>query len=204
MRDATRVNCRGAVVIMVRAMRPDDRSQAEALWRGLGPYRPGDEAEVEAMYERALRARDVGDTNWKSMEAMKSDALAQSCSTNWVAVAPPGIGEGRIVGTAQVVSPTALSEMPTDSPLSRDLRLRDDVAQLTRLRVAEEMWRQGIGTQLAELVIDWCRLHGIRTLVLNTTIPQKPAIGLYNKLGFYETARTFLDRYELVWFRLDL
>ena len=185
-------------------MRPDDRPQAETLWKGLSPYRPGDEAEVEAMHERALRARDTGDANWKSIEAMGSDALARSRSTNWVAVAPRGRGEGRIVGTVQVVSPTALSEMPTGSPLSRDLRLRDDVAELRCMRVAEDMWGQGIGTQLAELVIDWCRLHGIRTLVLNTTSPQKPAIGLYNKLGFYEMDRTFLDRYELVWFRLDL
>ena len=185
-------------------MRPDDRPQAEALWKGLSPYRPGDEAEVEAMYERALRARDAGHANWKSIEAMGSDALARSRSTDWVAVAPPGRGEGRIVGTVQVVSPTALSEMPTGSPLSRDLRLRDDVAELRCMRVAEDMWRQGIGTQLAELVIDWCRLHGIRTLVLNTTSPQKPAIGLYTKLGFCEMDRTFLGRYELVWFRLDL
>ena len=135
---------------------------------------------------------------------MESDALARSCSVNWVAVVPRGSGEGRIVGTVQVVSPTALSEMPADSPLSRELRLRDHVAQLGLMRVAEDMWNQGIGTQLAEVVIDWCRLHGIRTLVLNTTTPQKPAIGLYNKLGFCEIDRTFLDRYELVWFRLDL
>ena len=94
--------------------------------------------------------------------------------------------------------------MPTDSPLGRELRQRDDVAELRLMRVAEDMWGQGIGTQLAETVIDWCRLNGIRTLLLNTTTPQKPAIGLYKKLGFYEMDRTFLDRYELVWFRLDL
>ena len=168
---------------MIRAMRPDDRPQAEALWKGLSPYRPGDEAEVEAMYERALRARDAGDANWKSIEAMESDALERSCSTSWVAVVPPRNEEGRVVGTVQVVSPTALPEMPTDSSLSRELRLRDDVAELRLMRVAEDMWGQGIGTQLAVLVIDWCRLHVIRTLVLNTTTPQKPAIGLYNKLG---------------------
>ena len=191
-------------MIVVRAMRPDDRPQAEALWKGLSPYRPGDEAEVEAMHERALCARDAGDTNWKSIEAMESDALAHNRSASWVAAMPPGSGAGRIVGTVQVVSPKALSEMPTDSPLSRDLRLRDDVAELRCMRVAEDMWGQGIGTHLAERVIDWCRLHGIRTLVLNTTTPQKPAIGLYNKLGFYEMDRTFLDRYELLWFRLDL
>lgn len=191
-------------MITVRAMRPDDRPQAEALWKGLSPYRPGDEAEVEAMYKRALSARDAGDTNWKSIEAMESDALAQGRSASWVATMPPGSGAGRIVGTVQVVSPTALSEMPADSPLSRGLRLRDDVAELRCMRVAEDMWGQGIGTHLAERVIDWCRLHGIRTLVLNTTTPQKPAIGLYNKLGFCEMDRTFLDGYELVWFRLDL
>ena len=66
------------------------------------------------------------------------------------------------------------------------------------------MWGQGIGTRLAEVAIDWCRDHGVRTLVLNTTTPQKPAIGLYKKLGFDEAARTFLDRYELVWLRLEL
>ena len=62
------------------------------------------------------------------------------------------------------------------------------------MRVAEDMWRQGIGTQLAEFAIDWCRDHGIHTLLLNTTTPQKPAIGLYSKLGFRVAARTFIDR----------
>ncbi len=191
-------------MITVRAMRPDDIPQAEALLKALSPYRPADEPEVEAMYERALRARDAGDANWKSIDAMEADALAPGCSASWVAVVQRGSEGGRIVGTVQVVCPTALSEMPSDSPLSRDLRLRDDVAELRSMRVAEDMRGQEIGTQLAELVIDWCRLHGVHTLILNTTTPQKPAIGLYNKLGFYEVYRTFLDRYELVWFRLDL
>ncbi len=72
------------------------------------------------------------------------------------------------------------------------------------MRVAEDMWRQDIGTRLAEVAIDWGRHHGIRTLLLNTATPQKPAIGLYHKLGFREAARTFIDRYELVWLRLEL
>ena len=189
---------------MIRQMRPADKPQAESLWKGMSPYRPGDETEVEAMHERALRARDAGDSRWMSLEAMQSDDLAPSCSVDWVAVVPSGTGEERVVGTVQVVSSTALSEMPTDHPLSRELRLRDDVAELRLMRVAEDMWRQGIGTRLAEAAIDWCRHHEIRTLVLNTTTPQKPAIGLYHKLGFREVARTFLDRYELVWFRFDL
>ena len=66
------------------------------------------------------------------------------------------------------------------------------------------MWRRGVGTRLTQAVIDWCRAHGFRTLVLNTTTPQKPAIALYKRLGFREADRTFLDKYELVWLRLDL
>ena len=85
------------MTVTIRRMRPADRPQAEALWNGTSPYRPGDGPEVEAMYERALCALD-----------------------------------------------------------------------------------------------------------LNTTTPQKPAIGLYHKLGFREAGRTFLDRYELVWVRLEL
>ncbi|MCE2458900.1 MAG: GNAT family N-acetyltransferase [Dehalococcoidia bacterium] len=72
------------------------------------------------------------------------------------------------------------------------------------MRVAEDTWRQGIGTRLTEVAIDWCRHHEIRNLVLSTTTPQKPAICLYHKLGFREAARTFIDRYELVWLRLEL
>ena len=184
------------MAVTIRKMRLADRPQAEALWKGLSPYRPGDEPEVEAMYERTLRARDAGDSRWKSLEAMESDDLPPSYLENWVAVVPSESGEDRVVGTLQIVSPTALSEMPTDHPLSRDLRLRDDVAELRLLRVSEDMWRQGIGTQLAEIAIDWCRDRGDRTLVLNTTTPQKPAIGLYLKRGFHEAARTFIDRYE--------
>lgn len=185
-------------------MQPCDKSQAEALWKGVGPYRPGDEADVDAMHQRALRAKDAGDSRWKSFDGLESDDLAPSGSVNWVAVVPSGNGENRVIGTVQVVSPTALSKMPVGHHLNRELRMRDDVAELRLMRVAEDMWGQGIGTQLTEAAIDWCRLHGIRALVLNTTTPQKPAIGLYNKLGFYEVDRIFLDRYELVWLRLDL
>ena len=192
------------MTVTILRMRPADQLQAEALWKGLSPYRPGDEPEVEAMYERALRSRDAGDSRWKSLEAMESDVLPPSRLENWVAVVPSGIGGDRVVGTVQVVSPTALSEMPADHPLSRELRLRDDVAELRLMRVAEDMWGQGIGTRLAEVVIDWCRNHGVRALILNTTTPQKPAIGLYHKLGFREVGRTFLDRYELVWLRVGL
>ena len=117
---------------------------------------------------------------------------------------PSESGEERIAGTIQVIGPTTLAEMPRDLRLGREWRLKDDVAELKRLRVADDMRRRGVGTRLTQAVIDWCRAHGFPTLVLNTTAPQKPAIALYKRLGFRELERTFLGKYELVWLCLDL
>ena len=185
-------------------MRPSAEPQAEALWKGMSPYRPGDEAEVEAMYKRAKHARDAGDSRWKALGTSAPDDVIQAVSASWVAAVPSESGEERIVGTAQVIGPAPLSEMPPDLQLCRKWRQRHDVAELKRLRVADDMWRRGVGTRLTQAVINWCRVHGFRTLVLNTTTPQKPAIALYKRLGFREATRTFLDKYELVWLRLDL
>ena len=189
--------------VRIRAMRPSDEPQAEALWKRMSTYRPGDEAEVKAMYERANHARDTGDRRWKALGASAPDDIIQDASASWVA-SVPSESEERIVGTVQVIGPTTLAEMPPNLPLGREWRLRNDVAELKRLRVADDMWRRGVGTRLTQAVIDWCRVHGFRTLVLNTTTPQKPAIALYKRLGFREAERTFLDKYELVWLSLDL
>ena len=185
-------------------MQPCDEPQAEALWKGLSPYRPGDEAEVEAMYDRATRAREAGSMRWKKLEDPAPHDVAQSASASWVAAVPLASGEDRTVGTVQVTGPTALSQMPSDLSLSREWRLRDHVAELSRLRVVDDLWCQGIGTRLTRTAIDWCRVQGFRKLVLNTTTPQKPAIGLYKKLGFSDADRTFLDKYEFVWLSLQL
>ena len=190
--------------VRIRRMRPGDEPQAEALWKGMSPYRPGDESAVEAMYARADRARATGDKRWKGLDAPATDEVVQDLSASWVAAVPSDRGEDRVVGTVQVVGPTALSQMPLDLPLSRAWRLREHVAELRRLRVAQDMWRRGLGTRLTRAVIDWCRVHRFSTLVLNTTTPQKPAIDLYRKLGFREAGCTFLDKYELVWLRLKI
>ena len=147
-------------------MRPSDEPQAEALWKGMSPYRPGDGAEVEAMYERANRARATGDRRWKALDTTAPDDVVQGASASWVAAVPSGRGEERVVGTALVIGPTTLSEMPPGLLLSREWRLRGGVAELKRLRVADDMWRRGVGTRLTQAVIDWCRVHEFCTLVL--------------------------------------
>jgi hypothetical protein len=40
---------------------------------------------------------------------------------------------------------------------------------------------------------------GFRSLVLNTTAAQIPALALYGKLGFHELGRSYLGSYEPVW-----
>ena len=57
---------------------------------------------------------------------------------------------------------------------------------------------------MSRKAIEWSRDSGFRTIVLNTTSAQKPALGLYRKLGFREAARSFLGEFELVWFELSL
>ena len=106
--------------VRIRAMRPADEPEAEALWRGMSPYRPGDEAEVEAMYERAKHARDAGDSRWKALGTSAPDDVIQDVSASWVAAVPSESGEERIAGTAQVIGPTTLAEMPPDLQLCRE------------------------------------------------------------------------------------
>ena len=194
-----------SIQIRIRPRRSADLAQAEALWSGVVPYRPGDEAEVERMYERAHRARDAGDPRWMrgAASALKGYAVELSLA-GWVAVAPSNTGADRIVGVVDVVGIGAIPDMPPAVPLAQEWRGRRDVAQLTRLSVEPELWRRGVATKLSQTAIEWCLEHDYRTLVLNTTPPQTPALSLYRKLGFREAGRSFLDKYELVWLELTL
>ncbi len=130
--------------------------------------------------------------------------MAEVWSVGWVAVVPLDTGADRVVGIADVWGSGAVSLMPPDMPLAKAWRRRDDVAQLMRLSVEPELWQRRVGMQLTQTAIQWCRDHGFHNLVLNTTLPQIPAISLYRKLGFREVGRSFVHKYELVWLDLTL
>ena len=189
----------------IRSYQSDDQAHAEALWARVGPYRPGDGAEVQAMHERARRARKAGD-RWigKAAPIPLCEDAPTVCSAGWVAIAPLDGGSDRVVGFVEVVGSGAVPEMSPDMPLGQEWGHRSDVAQLTRFCVLPELWRRGVGTRLTQTAIEWCRDNGFRTLVLNTTSPQIPALCLYRNLGFREAGRSFLDKYELVWHELEL
>ena len=98
----------------------------------------------------------------------------------------------------------SVPEMSPELALAHDWRRSNDVAQVQRLTVLADFRRQGIATLLCQTAFEWCRDNGFRAAVLNTTSAQIPAISLYRKLGFREVGRSYLGKFELVWFELAL
>jgi hypothetical protein len=74
-----------------------------------------------------------------------------------------------------------------------------DMGEVRRLRVAPKWRRRGVATALMRGLIRWSIARGLRSLVLNTTAAQLPALALYRSLGIREIGRTYLGVYELVW-----
>jgi GNAT superfamily N-acetyltransferase len=194
-----------SAAIQIRSYHPGDLAQAKALDARVKPYRPEDQPEVEAMFERARQAKASGDRwlppspPYPALEQIEEVYLAF-----WVAVLLPDTGASQVVGTVGVYRAGTDPEMWPDMPQAGEWRRRTNVAELRRLRVAPELRRQGIATRLNQAAIAWCREHDFRTLIVNTTAAQIPALNLYRKLGFQEIYRSFIDQYELVWFELAL
>lgn len=69
------------------------------------------------------------------------------------------------------------------------LRRIDDIrCEMKRMFVYPEHHGQGVGRALGEAVIGAGQTAGYRTMLLDTSIRQKEAMGLYKQLGFREIA----------------
>lgn len=189
--------------IQIRAYRTEDLPQVEALEARIQPYRPEDEAEVQAMFLRARQAEQAKDVRWMPIPDSAPLSISEEYAAFWVAEREEKSGPV-ILGIVGVQPFSAGKVIPANLPTAQDWQARGNVAELRRLRVAPEVRRQGLGTRLSQTVILWCREQGLRTLVVNTTSPQRPALQLYRKLGFQESGCSFIDRYELVWLELPL
>ena len=186
----------------IRPYHPDDLAQVKELEERIGPYRPEDQPEVEAMFERARQAEQRRDPSWMPLAPPPPglERVEDAYLAFWVAEMPLNNGADQVVGMVGVSHPT----MPSHLPLARKWLRRNDVVELDYLRVAPETRRRGLGTELNRTAIKWCRSSGFRTLVLNTTSAQAPALSLYRKLGFLEVGRSFTGKFELVWHELAL
>ena len=188
---------------IIRSLQEDDLQKIDALEERVQPYTAQDEAAVQAMYARATRAKQAQDPRWMDFPDLPPRTLAEEFDAFWVA---EGEGENgpTLVGMVGVQAFRAGEVMPASHPLAHDWLERGSVVELRRLRVAPEAREDSLGTRLCLAVIEWCREQGYHTLVVNTTTPQAPALGLYQKLGFQEAGISFIDRYELVWLELIL
>ncbi|KAM9330283.1 N-acetyltransferase 8-like [Gastrophryne carolinensis] len=67
----------------------------------------------------------------------------------------------------------------------------DNQVELKRLSVPIKHRGRGIAKALCTVVIDYARNRGIRTVVLSTTLSQKDALGMYEKLSFRRTISVY-------------
>jgi ribosomal protein S18 acetylase RimI-like enzyme len=66
-------------------------------------------------------------------------------------------------------------------------KYQDDICEMKRLYVKPEFRKHGTGKKLAEMIIEIAREKGYTKMILDTICIMKPAINLYQQLGFYKT-----------------
>jgi ribosomal protein S18 acetylase RimI-like enzyme len=196
---------RRAENIQIRRYEVHDLEKVRALHERMEPFRPDDQAAVQAMYARAAEAERTRD-RWVpySPAADSLEVIEASYLAFWVAVAAAGRDRDAVVGMVGVRRCGAEMTALCGLPIASEWQQRGTIVELRRLRVAPEHWRRGIGTRLSQSVIDWSYNNGFRSVVLNTTVAQVPALAMYRRLGFQEVGRSFAGIFELVWLELLL
>ena len=71
--------------IRIRLYHREDLSQVEALTTRIQPYRPEDEADVNAMFERAWQAKQSHDPRWMDSPVYPERTLEEEYDGFWVA-----------------------------------------------------------------------------------------------------------------------
>ncbi len=72
-------------------------------------------------------------------------------------------------------------------------RLNNDICELKRMWFLKDYRVLGLGTRMAQMLLDFARIAGYKKVRLDTTDEQKQAqaLKLYQRLGFY-----FIERYN--------
>ena len=81
------------------------------------------------------------------------------------------------------------------------LRLSADQASIRRMRVHPDFQRRGLGKQMLSALEQRAAELGFRTLTLETTVQQLPAIQLYTRSGYKEVGRSMKASFEVVEFQ---
>ena len=80
----------------------------------------------------------------------------------------------------------------------------DNTAEIRRLRVRADMRRRGIGAELMEQAISFCRHHAYLKVVLDVRLEHEPAIALFSKFAFTLARRREVAGRCMLDFYLDL
>lgn len=154
-------------------------------------FRDGDAAAIRELHDRTPPAGSPASPvppPWPS----NLDDIPRRFLAFWVAAI-----DGKIVGMAGLVA----VGKDVSEPVLSGIASWEDVVRLTRMRVAPEWQRCGIGSRLVTTVLSWAREQGRTHVVLETTAEQAAAIALYRRHGFAEVSRSTRGPWELVWMR---
>ncbi|KAL6112558.1 uncharacterized protein ACO6RY_09291 [Pungitius sinensis] len=102
------------------------------------------------------------------MQDIPANYLSRPDDCFWVAEAEVD-GRTRILGTVAVVAKQSGKERH---------------GELFRMIISPTCRRMGLGRQMTQIVVDFCKERGFSKVVLNTTSTQVAAVHLYEKLGF--------------------
>ncbi|XP_073727074.1 probable N-acetyltransferase camello [Misgurnus anguillicaudatus] len=86
------------------------------------------------------------------------------------------IAEAEMDGKRQILGMVAV-EAKNDGNGKRN-------GKLLRMSVLSTCRRAGLGQQLAKTVEDFCKERGFTKIILSTSLTQRAAVALYNKMGF--------------------
>jgi GNAT superfamily N-acetyltransferase len=78
------------------------------------------------------------------------------------------------------------------------------IAELKRLRVAQELQGQGLGENVVYRLIERAQGLGFTVLIADTTSRQEPAQRLLSKFDFHETHRQQGDDFDVIYYRREL
>ncbi|XP_067101495.1 N-acetyltransferase 8-like 2 [Osmerus mordax] len=98
--------------------------------------------------------------------------LSQPDNCFWVAEAEVD-GRSEVMGMVAVVAKQSAGEGTGER-----------YGELFRMIISSSCRRMGLGSRLAQTVIDFCKEHGFSKVVLETSSTQTAAVALYKKMGF--------------------
>lgn len=85
-----------------------------------------------------------------------------------------------------------------------ELNPSSDSFQVNNLVVHPNAQGYGYGRVLMDCAEDLARSRGYRALTLYTNVKMVENLGVYRKMGFFETERKYEDGFDRVYFRKDL